>query len=154
MPGPGATIPIFQAILMTLFGRFVRRGVFAIGAALIMAACQRSTPPDPTGSWRLVSLEGQTSVQGAGGRAPTLTLAGTQASGFGGCNRYTGGVTVDGTSMRFGAVASTRMACVGGGDAVEQAYYAMLAKVTTFARRDRELALNGPDGRLAIFVRE
>lgn len=139
---------------MTLFGRFVRRGAFAIGAALIMAACQRSTPPDPTGSWRLVSLEGLASVQGAGGRAPTLTLAGTQASGFGGCNRYTGGVTVDGTSMRFGAVASTRMACVGGGDAVEQAYYAMLAKVTTFARRDRELALSGPGGPLAMFVRE
>lgn len=72
-------------------------------------------------SWRLESLAGTPAVSGV--EATLEFLEGDRAAGNASCNRFTGAVKVDGTSITFGPLVSTRMACVA--DAVsaqERAY--------------------------------
>lgn len=59
---------------------------------------------DATGSWGTVGTDGQ----------PSLDLAeGGTVSGTDGCNRLTGSWTQDGSTVTFGPLASTMMACEG-----------------------------------------
>ncbi len=60
----------------------------------------------------------------------TLTLDGQgRAYGSGGCNRFTGGYTLDGAALRFGAMASTNMACVPAAMDQEARFHRALAEV-------------------------
>jgi putative lipoprotein len=62
--------------------------------------------------WTLTELDGAAIAATSRG-SPTLKLASKdrRASGFAGCNRYTGGYELSGAHLRFGAIAATRMAC-------------------------------------------
>lgn len=62
--------------------------------------------------WTLTQLDGAAVAPTSRG-APTLKLSSKErrASGFAGCNRYTGGYELNGASLRFGNLAVTRMAC-------------------------------------------
>ncbi len=81
---------------------------------------------------------------GNGNRPPTLRLesATTRASGFAGCNRFSGPYTLSGDSLSFGPLISTKMACAQGND-VEVAYLAALAEVRSFTATDSVLTLRG-----------
>ncbi len=106
------------------------------------------------GNWVLTSLTGRSSVAGIDGRAPTLALAAGRASGFGGCNRFHGSFAAVGSSLRFGALATTMMACIGDGDAVERAFHTMLESVRSAVVSGSTLTLRGESGLLARFRRE
>lgn len=83
--------------------------------------------------WKLIRL-GESPVQvGEGQSEPHLILAegNTQVSGSGGCNRFTGGFTLEGDKLRFSRMASTMMACVDGMEQ-EGRFLADLAKVTRY----------------------
>lgn len=118
------------------------------------------TPPVESGApaWVLATLSGEPAPVGAGGRAIDLVLdqqAGT-ASGFGGCNRYTGsfsneGHSSHGTPIDFGDVASTMMACVDG-EAAERSYLKMLGEVDAYRMEGDELALLSGDQVVATFT--
>ena len=62
--------------------------------------------------WTLTELEGA-AIAATSRPAPTLKLASKdrRASGFAGCNQYTGGYELVGERLRFNAIATTRMAC-------------------------------------------
>ena len=83
-----------------------------------------------TVEWSLLELNGKVAV-GAGNRPLTLQLNATdkRAAGFAGCNRYTGSYERTGTSLRFGPMVMTRMACEGAME-TEAAYAVALGKVT------------------------
>jgi heat shock protein HslJ len=53
-----------------------------------------------------------------------------RASGFSGCNRYSGTYTLKNGLLSFGPLASTRMACVGAGGDIEGAYLDALTHIT------------------------
>jgi putative lipoprotein len=55
-----------------------------------------------------------------------------RAHGTGGCNRFTGGVTLSGASLRFGAMAQTNMACEEAAMAQEARFHAALAATRSF----------------------
>ncbi len=61
--------------------------------------------------WLLSSVNGKPTD--AGSEAPYLKfqLAENRVSGFGGCNRFTGSVDLKDSTLEFGALASTKMAC-------------------------------------------
>lgn len=61
--------------------------------------------------WELTELDGE--AVASQGKAPNLRfdLHEGQVSGFGGCNRISGPVTMEGNQVRFGNLASTKMAC-------------------------------------------
>ncbi len=107
--------------------------------------------------WQLHTLNGEEAGAGAGGRRVDLLLESDsgRASGFSGCNRYTGGFTVeqgdDGPAgLSFGPAAGTMMACPEGME-LEREYLQALARVTGFRLRGDNLALLDGDTVLATF---
>lgn len=73
-----------------------------------------SAPGDLGGAeWRLVELAGHAAIAPDAARRPFLRFAtdSGRVSGHGGCNRFSGTYTREGTSLRFGQMASTMMAC-------------------------------------------
>ncbi len=98
------------------------RNLFLICSAFLAVGCstQRAGAVEHTGSttledvqWTLIELDGAALRASARG-APTLTLASKdrRLSGFAGCNRMLGDYELDGDALKFGAMATTRMACV------------------------------------------
>lgn len=80
--------------------------------------------------WSLLELDGKIAI-GAGNRPLTLKLdpAARRAGGFAGCNRYSGSYQLSGTSLKFGPMIMTKMACSEAMD-TEAAYAEALGKVT------------------------
>lgn len=137
--------------------RLVASGVLL----LLVAACAPAAAPSPAVSgpedveWRLVRL-GERAVEPASpSRAPTLRLdaAARRAGGRGGCNQFGGGYELEGASLRFAALASTRMACEHGME-IESDYFAALARVRGWRLAAGRLELLDGSGRvLATFER-
>lgn len=98
--------------------------------------------------WVLVELRGNPAGEGAGGKRPTLTLQGSesQASGFAGCNRFTGGYELGKSgALKFSALAMTMMACPDGME-LEKAFSEALRDTTFFAIEGDTLTLEAADG--------
>ena len=108
----------------------------------------------PTGTeWQLHDLGRASAPLGAGGRRATLTFTDSmRVAGFAGCNRYFGSYTIDGSTLRFGAVGMTRMACQEG-MTLEQQLARALDLTRTYQLNGNELTLLGESGPLARFVR-
>lgn len=112
-------------------------------ALTLLTACSANTggtgarasaAPEPslTGvEWQLVELDGKPAGFGANGKPATLMLDGTtfRASGYAGCNQFSGTYTLSGASLTFGSLAMTRMYCQQG-QALEDAYAKALASTT------------------------
>jgi len=65
-------------------------------------------------------------------------------SGFAGCNTFSGSYTTDGSTLSWGPLATTKMACQRPGSAVESDYLAALSGVNTWAvESDGRLLLDG-----------
>ena len=106
---------------------------------LALVACQPSNP-DPTGpagspvgiEWKLAELDGKPAGNGATGQPATLVLSkdGSRASGYAGCNQFSGSFTLADNALVFGPLAMTRMACANG-DALESGYTKALAATTS-----------------------
>jgi heat shock protein HslJ len=94
-------------------------------------------PPLEGTEWTLVS-----GIDAPDDAVPTLTLADGTASGFGGCNQYSGGYELDGDSLTIGPIAGTMMACEEPKMAVESAYLPALEAADAWAIDGDELVLS------------
>jgi len=110
-------------------------------------AVTRDAPALEGPGWVLRTLGGEPAPVGAGGKRVDIRFdaEGQRASGFSGCNRYTGtyrreGAAAEGQALTFGPTAGTRMACAEGGE-LELAYLQMLAGVTSFRLQGDTLSL-------------
>ena len=142
----------------------VPRAVLGALLVFVLVACARApqgelSPADfrravSGAEWELVELEGRTPPEGAGGRRATLVFEAdsSRAGGFSGCNRYGGGYTLDGTSLRFGALAMTKMACDRGMD-LEQQLARALERTRRYEIAGDELRLHDAGGVVARFRR-
>jgi heat shock protein HslJ len=113
--------------------------VLLLGCA-IQAACggdDDGSPPLEQTEWTLVG-----GVEAPPDAVPTLTLEEGTASGFAGCNRFTGGYELDGNSVAVGPLATTQMACEDAKTAVEAAYLPALEAVDAWAIEGGELVLS------------
>ncbi len=92
-----------------------------------------------TGEWILQSMNGETVVE----RAVTLQSQPGQVTGKGFCNNYSSAMTIDGAALTIGpAIAATKMLCPDGNTMqYEQAYFAALGRVATYAVVDGRLEL-------------
>jgi heat shock protein HslJ len=68
-----------------------------------------------------------------------------KVTGFGGCNRFFGGYTVSGNSIKIGPLASTRKGCPDTLN-LEIEFFKALQGAETFEQTDAALVLIGPDG--------
>lgn len=136
-------------------------GLLAIGLVACHHAKSQSTPQPGGGAplvgteWTLVELGGQPAGPGAGEKPATLALseADKHASGFAGCNRMTGTYELAGSTLRFGPMAVTRMACATGMD-LETKYLAVLEATRSYRLAAEGLELTGETGTLARFAHQ
>src|SRR5688500_230551 len=129
------------------------RLITAVSLALAIAAC--GTVPSTSGStspeniaWRLDELSGSP-ARSAGGENPTLQLDSAQgrARGNAGCNMFSGPYQLRGDSLTFGALVSTRRACVDEAmNRQEVAYTSALAAARTWTLSGDTLLIRGPEG--------
>ena len=98
--------------------------------------------------WNLVSF-GELGAEAAlvQGSTITLLLAAGQAAGTGGCNGYGGTYQVDGNSISFGPITSTKMACADA-QATEQEgrYLQALESASEYAVEGDQLNVTYDDG--------
>ncbi|HQR28067.1 MAG TPA: META domain-containing protein [Nocardioides sp.] len=104
------------------------------------------TDVDLSGTWRLTSGTASGGTLALDDSHPvTLLVEGDRVSGVSACNNYMGQVTVSGSSVTFGQLGGTQMACMPSSVmALEQAYLAALGTVDTGARDGDTLTLSGP----------
>ncbi|SFL35192.1 YbaY family lipoprotein [Shimia haliotis] len=96
------------------------------------AGMVKNSVPDALtlGSYLVVAIDG---VEVQGSPVPEMEFgADGRVSGSSGCNRFNGSVTVDGSALSFGPLASTRMACPAPLDAQERAFFGALERVAGF----------------------
>ncbi len=84
--------------------------------------------------WKLVEAGGTPVTTGPDRREAqmTLSLEDMNVKGFSGCNGFSGSYTLDGHSLRFGSIMSTRMACADGMD-VENRFFAAMNATASYA---------------------
>lgn len=99
--------------------------------------------------WKVMEVDGKPVTVGERQREPNLILhtAESKVTGFGGCNNFTGGYTLNGNTLKFGNAASTMMACVQGMD-TEKAFLSMLVKVATWKIAEDRLELFDGTGKV------
>src|SRR5262249_27106222 len=98
-------------------------------------------------TWKLARLEGAPVEVSPGQAEPHLLFASDalQVSGSGGCNRFTGGFTLEGDRLHFGHLAGTMMACLKGMEQ-EQRFLEALSRVERYRIRGEQLELLAADG--------
>jgi heat shock protein HslJ len=114
------------------------------GEALLTYA--PGSPTDIEGSWEVTSFNnGSAIVSVALGSTITMEFdADGQVSGNGGCNQYSGGYSVDGSSISIGPLRSTMMACPDEAVGTQEAQFlAALDMVETWSLAGDELTLLG-----------
>ena len=114
--------------------------LLALAAALLAGGCggDDDGPPLEGTEWALAS--GVDVPEDAD--PPTLLLEEGNASGFGGCNTFTGGYELDGDSISIGPLAGTLMACELQKMAVEGAYMPALEAADAWSIDGDELVLS------------
>jgi copper homeostasis protein (lipoprotein) len=99
--------------------------------------------------WKLTRLGDQPVVVGAGQREPDLVFRSKEAlaTGFSGCNQFTGGYKLNGGEISFGAIAGTRMACPAGME-IEDAFLKALGQVRSWEILGQHLELYDSAGNM------
>jgi len=107
------------------------------------AAEPRSVAPEQlAGSWQLIEI-GSAAIDSSA--IPTLDVDDTgAASGSAGCNQFSGSVVVSPDEIRFGPLATTKMACEKPANQLEMRYLAALAAARTWTiEREGNLVIEG-----------
>jgi copper homeostasis protein (lipoprotein) len=102
--------------------------------------------------WKLIELNGKAVNTHEGRREAHMILAASedQLRGHGGCNRFSGGFTLDDETISFGAMVMTEMGCVEGND-TELAFMNALSHTDRYAIGGQVLRLYQGDTLLATF---
>ena len=148
------------------------RGLSGLGLGLVIgllaAACSgtaatpspaASTAGDGTGIdgvWLLtdyVSVDG-TNFTVPSAVTPNIRFDGNAASGQAGCNSFNAIAIIDGNSLKFDQVSSTKLACEDPMATVEDAFMQALNLSTTYTVTGDQLVITNPEGQPALtFVR-
>ncbi len=117
------------------------------GKSILVYAAAAANPLE--GSWDVTGYNNgnQAVVSPVEGSMLTAIFTADQVSGSAGCNEYSGGYTLDGTTLKIGPLASTMRACAD--EAVnqqEQQFLAALQASTTFDQTGNILTLKAAGG--------
>ena len=117
------------------------------GKSLLVYSAAAANPLE--GSWDVTGYNNgkQAVVSPVAGSKLTAIFTADQVSGAAGCNDYSGGYTLDGTTLKIGPLASTMKACAD--QAVsdqEQQFLAALQASTTYSQSGNTLTLKVAGG--------
>lgn len=97
---------------------------------LALIAAAHAAPATPAGKWLAEDIDGGGVIDRL---QTTLDIRDDgMVTGMGGCNRYAGSANVDGNSIKFLPLASTRMACSAAVMRQESKFHAALEKVRSW----------------------
>lgn len=104
------------------------------------------------GDWQLVDLNGASLLAGT---EISLSIAGTDLGGSGGCNGIGGDASWDDGTVSFGELMMTTMACMepGGVLGQESTYFALLNGMTTYTLAGSTLTLSNAQGETLVYER-
>ena len=97
----------------------------------------------PAASWTAVELNGNP-VAG-----PTLNYSTDKASGTGGCNRFTGPISIEDDAIQIGPLASTKMMCEGKSE-IESQYFTALEAARSFVIDGEMLVIKDDSGKVIL----
>jgi len=113
-------------------------------------------PPKPNACltntyWKLAELNGEPALLGAGKRELHMILntEDNRATGFSGCNKFTGTYKVEEDHLQFLQMVSTGMACLDGMEQ-EQRFLSALRNTMRFKINGDSLSLYDADGQLLL----
>jgi heat shock protein HslJ len=157
------------------------RTIFILASAMLIAGCASKPVPiliegsqvAPTGAisankdtankdivvhelqstrWVPVAIDSQPITLAPQQREPFIVLQSNRVTGYGGCNRLSGGYEQGASTLKFTQIAATRMACEQGGD-IEQSLLKALESTASWRITDDKLELLDSAGNvLAGFV--
>ncbi len=134
--------------------KFTSAKRLTLGALIFLVSCSSHKPmdnssetPSPSSSvsltgteWILTELGGIAVVPNS--KASLSFLEAGRAAGNAFCNRFTGAVTMAGNAIKFGQMASTRMACADAAvSAQENQYLKLLAAANRYEVKDNSLLI-------------
>jgi heat shock protein HslJ len=116
------------------------------------AGAEPSSPAAATPAgvdWLLASVEGKAFPPGPAGAQADLRLdpKTSEASGRAVCNQFRGHFELDEAGLRFGPLATTRMACKGGSLEQESRYLKALQQTSRWSRNGETLTLSDAAGK-------
>jgi heat shock protein HslJ len=99
-------------------------------------------------TWFAQEIDADGVIDGVG---PMLVLRSAgHVAGSGGCNSFSGPVTIDGDAITFGALATTKMACTPAIMNQEQKFFAALAAIRSYRTRGPYLMLYDAAGTVLV----
>lgn len=123
-----------------------------VAGMLALAMCGPAFAQDDddgplTARWIAIELNGKP-VEG-----PTLDYTTDRVSGTGGCNRFSGPITIEDDAVQIGPLAATKMMCEGKSE-IEAQYFSALEAARSFVSNGDTLTLKGEDGRDLVKFRK
>jgi len=129
--------------------------------AMVLVSCMMQAMPPPGADaagiegiqWYLTEVDGSPVSPMADDKQPHILLNPTQkqATGFAGCNHFFGRYELDGSSLTFGPMGATRMACPDLETGLETSVFDALENTRKWKRVNGELVLLSGDAVLARF---
>ena len=127
---------------------------YSVAALLLVLGCadteQTSQAPLLGTTWNLAEMNNE-KIQHPGPTIPHLRFEAERVSGNDGCNNFFGSYTLDEDSLRFGMLASTRMACPHI-EGFEMIFNTMLSITTRYLINGNKLELFDNDKLIASFL--
>lgn len=120
----------------------------------MLTGCGRAYPDARSldgSEWRIASVGGQSVTLP---RPATIAFTEDRVSGWTGCNRFTGGYTLQSGRLSTPRLAMTRVACMDAAGTVEAAVTDLLNDpMVAYPMRDGSIRLVGTEGKIATLVR-
>lgn len=127
---------------------WIASGLTVLAVAGVGVGATSAQPSALTGNvWLLTAVLSKAPVAGT---SPTSEFTSASVSGSGGCNRYSGKVSVSGSTIRISSIASTEMACQPKIMAQESVFLNALASARSYSTSGGTLALKGSNGRALL----
>ena len=127
------------------------RSMLAAGLLIALGFLGAAAAGEPlVGKWRIERVRGGDSLDPA--KTVFEVTADGRVSSTVGCNRIVGKPSLEGDRLRFGPVASTRMACLPPLDQLETAYIASLDAVRSWRIEGTRLTLVDERGDAAVVL--
>ena len=128
--------------------------IYGLAVILLVAGCTDSGQPGHTPlqdtTWNLVELNGR-KIEHKGPQVPHLRFETEQVTGSDGCNNFFGSYALDGNKLKFGMLASTRMACPQLKE-FDMKFNKMISATTGYSIHGEKLELFDNDKLLASFL--
>lgn len=127
---------------------------YSVAAFLFVLGCadteNTSQTPLPGTTWNLAEMN-NSKIQHPGPQVPHLRFEAEKVTGNDGCNNFSGGYTLEENSLKFGMLASTRMACPHLKD-LDIEFNKMISMTSSYRLSGNKLELYENDKLLASFL--